>query len=135
MTSEPELSEKHAKCTVQASRIGQVDKEDSLCAREVIAHHLMEQKKPTEAMEILNTALSLDRTNQAIKDKFAIASQQKDDRSRGDMKNALKLLKQDIVEALESEDWSGLLMLLEEIDSLPLTYEAMMETKVGKEVG
>lgn len=135
ITSDPELSEKHAKCAVQAARIGKVDKEDALSARETLAHHFMEQKKPTEAIDMLNSALAIDRTNQTIKDKLALATQQKDDRNRGDMKNALKLLKQDIAEALESQDWSGLMMLLEEIESLPLTWEAIMETKVGKEVG
>lgn len=46
---------------------------------------------------------------------------------------ALKSLKQDLNDSLEAKDLKGLQMLLQELDALPLTWDAASETKIGKE--
>ena len=46
---------------------------------------------------------------------------------------ALKSLKQDLNDSLEAKDLKGLQMLLQELDTLPLTWDAASETKIGKE--
>lgn len=133
--SDKELCRKHAKCAVHASEIGRIPKEAECSGRSLLAARLMESSNTAEALEVLRVAQSLDPTSQDLKDQAARCTQKDNDRKTVDMKEALRLMKQDLNDSLESNDMSGLLMLLEEIDGLPLTWEAVSETAIGKEVG
>lgn len=52
-----------------------------------------------------------------------------------DLKEALRLMKQDFNRGLEAGDLASLRASLEELELLSLTWEAVQETAIGKEVG
>merc|ERR1712194_63802 len=65
----------------------------------------------------------------------ALATQIDNDRITVDMKDILRRIKQDINGALDVDDVQVLLARLEEVENLPLSWEAVHETAIGKEVG
>jgi len=134
--SDKGLAERHARCAVRAAAVGELPKEVEIGARSVLAARLLATgERSEEALELLRVAQTLDPTSQRIKDQSALASQKDADRKTVDMKDALGVMKQDLHDGLESNDVPSLLMLLEEIDNLPLTWEAVNETTIGKEIG
>jgi len=130
-----ELSKKHALCAVQACKIGDFPKELEIGARSTLASQMMQAGQYSEALEVLKQAQALDPVSSLIKDQAALATQKYNDEKAVDMKGALKLMKQDITDALEASDTATVLRTLNEIDNLPLTWEAVSETAIGKEVG
>eukprot|EP00913_Durusdinium_trenchii_P001150 g1058.t1 len=105
-----EVSARHARCAVQACKLTSVP-----------AH--------------VEEAQALDPQNTALRDQAALLIQKDTQTKSVTTLEALKSLKQDLSDSLEAKDNAGLQMLLEELDSLPLTWEAASETKIGKEVG
>jgi len=129
------LCEKHARCVVQAARLGQIAKEVEISGRSQLAARLMEGGNSAEALELLKAAQALDPTSSLLRDQSAVALQKDNDRVSVDMKEALRRLKQEIGAGLEAGDVPGVLARLEEVEGLPLTWDAVHETAIGKEVG
>lgn len=133
--TDKELAEKHARCAVQASGVTKIPQEVEISSRSLLAARLLDSDKSAEALEVLKVAQALDPTSQLIRDQSAMAKQKEEEHTTLDMKGTLKLMKQDFVTGLEADDTSKLLKLLEELDELPLTWEAVNESAIGKEVG
>jgi len=133
--SDKELAEKHARCAVQATAFTKIPQQVEVDSRSLLAARLLDSDKSAEALEVLKTAQALDPTSQLLRDQSAVALQKEGQRRTLDMKGTLKQMKQDLNSGLEADDSSRLLGLLEELDDLPLTWDAVNETAVGKEVG
>eukprot|EP00933_Yihiella_yeosuensis_P017185 TRINITY_DN14429_c2_g1_i1.p1 TRINITY_DN14429_c2_g1~~TRINITY_DN14429_c2_g1_i1.p1 ORF type:complete len:785 (-),score=211.13 TRINITY_DN14429_c2_g1_i1:120-2414(-) len=129
------LSKQHARCTVQAALAGSIPKDVEIRGRSTLAARLLEEGASPEALEVLKQAQALDPQNSLLKDQAALATQKENDRKSMGAKEALKSLKQELNDSLEANDVAGLRLLLLEVDSLPLTWEAVSETAIGKEVG
>jgi len=130
-----DTAERHIRSAVQACEIGKIPKEIEVAARMALARHLTETERAAEALEVLKPAQALDPCSTVLKDQVARTLQLDTDQKSGDVKGALRRLKQDLIAGLEADDASSLLTLLQEVDSLPLTWEAASETAIGKEVG
>lgn len=129
------LCRKHAQCVVQASLLGQVPKHVEIRGRSQLAARLLESGDSSKALQILKVAQELDPTSNLLRDQFAIATQKDNDRISGDMKETLRRAKKAINDGLEADDVASLLARLEEIERLPLAWDAVHETAIGKEVG
>lgn len=129
------LCEKHARCAVQAAKLGQVPRDVEISGRSNLAAGLIESGSSEEALEVLKVAQELDPTNLLLRDQAALASQKDSDRKTVDMKERLRFMKEDISSALESGDRALVLEKLQTIDRMPLTWDAVHETAIGKEVG
>ncbi|CAK9082578.1 Sperm-associated antigen 1 (HSD-3.8) (Infertility-related sperm protein Spag-1) [Durusdinium trenchii] len=130
-----EVSARHARCAVQACKLTSVPAHVEVRGRSTLAWRLSEEGKSEEALAILKEAQALDPQNTALRDQAALLIQKDTQTKSVTTLEALKSLKQDLSDSLEAKDNAGLQMLLEELDSLPLTWEAASETKIGKEVG
>merc|ERR1712190_516043 len=104
-------------------------------SRSVLAARLLEAGESTEALEVLKVATTLDPTNSLVKDQTALATQKDNDKKSINMKETLRLLKQRISDELETDNATRLVGLLEDTDNLPLTWEVVNESAIGKEVG
>jgi len=129
------LCQRHARCVVQASEVGRIPKEAEISGRSQLAARLQEAGNSAEALELLKVAQALDPTSNAIRDQAAVAFQKDTDKRTLDMKDRLRLMKEDIGKGLDGGDVPGVLATLEEIESMPLTWDAVHETAIGKEVG
>eukprot|EP00435_Cladocopium_sp_Y103_P043318 s1085_g12.t1 len=144
-------SQQHGRCAVQACRL---TNDVEVRGRSALAWRLAEEGKSEEALAVLKEAQALDPQNTALRDQAAKLNQQDGipEKTRGRFEllvlvgmdsqsksvttlEALKSLKHDLNDSLEAKDVVGLKALLEELDALPLTWEAAAETKIGKEVG
>uniref|UniRef100_A0A7S2AGP9 TFIIS N-terminal domain-containing protein n=1 Tax=Alexandrium andersonii TaxID=327968 RepID=A0A7S2AGP9_9DINO len=101
----------------------------------MLAARLIEGGSSEEALEVLKVAQELDPTNLLLRDQTALASQKDSDRRTVDMKERLRHMKEDIGLALEKDDQAHVLEQLQTIDRMPLTWDAVHETAIGKEVG
>ena len=104
-------------------------------SRSTLAWRLLESGKSTEALSVLKEATALDPQNTELKDQVALITQKDNETKSVSTLEALKALKQDLIDSFEANDLAGLKLLLQELDSLPLTWEVASETKIGKEVG
>lgn len=135
MATDPALSQKHARCAVQAATVGDIPRDVEIRSRLALSARLLESDQAKEALEVLRPAQALDRTNSLVKDQMARATQMFDARQAVDVKETLRAMKVSLGEALDSDDKGRLRELLETMATLPLTWEAASETAVGKEVG
>eukprot|EP00747_Dinoflagellata_sp_TGD_P017647 gnl/TRDRNA2_/TRDRNA2_125959_c0_seq1.p1 gnl/TRDRNA2_/TRDRNA2_125959_c0~~gnl/TRDRNA2_/TRDRNA2_125959_c0_seq1.p1 ORF type:complete len:307 (+),score=74.64 gnl/TRDRNA2_/TRDRNA2_125959_c0_seq1:3-923(+) len=133
--TDKDLALKHASCGVLAATIGKISKEVEVSARSTYAARLVETDQVQKAVEVLKVAQSLDPTSSLLKDQAALALQQNHDQTCRDLKDVLQTSKKDLATAVESEDTPRLLKLLEELDGLPLTWEAASTSLIGKELG
>lgn len=131
-----ERVEKHARCAVRATEVGSIPKELHVAARIVLASRLADAGSPAEALEVLRRAQALDPGNSLLRDQIARAAQQDGDKQAAGLPDTLRALKQDLLAELTT-DSSGprLLELLDKLEDLPLTWEAVSESAVGKEIG
>ncbi|CAE7497566.1 hpr [Symbiodinium natans] len=130
-----ELSRKHAQCAVQACGISRVPADVEVRGRSTLAWRLSEEGKSAEALSVLKEAQALDPSSTDLKDQIAVITQKDNETKSVSTLEALKSLKQDLTDSFEANDTAGLKLLLQELDSLPLTWEVASETKIGKEVG
>lgn len=128
-------SQQHGRCAVQACRLTTVPVAVEVRGRSALAWRLAENGKAEEALAVLKEAQALDPQNTALRDQAAKLNQQDSQSKSVTTLEALKSLKHDLNDSLEAKDVLGLKALLQELDSLPLTWEAAAETKIGKEVG
>merc|ERR1712039_973869 len=77
----------------------------------------------------------MDPTHGQLKDQVAIATQRNNEKTAGDVKDRLRVMKPALAAALDAGDVVALSTMLGEIVAMPLTWEAANETAVGKEVG
>lgn len=125
----------HGRCAVQACKLTTVPVAVEVRGRSALAWRLAEEGKSEEALAVLKEAQALDPQNTALRDQAAKLNQQDSQSKSVTTLEALKSLKHDLNDSLEAKDLLGLKALLEELDALPLTWEAAAETKIGKEVG
>jgi len=126
---------KHGRCAVEACKLTCMPVDVEVRSRSSFAQRLSEEGKSAEALAILKEAQSLDPQNVELRDQAAKLNQQDSQSKSVTTLEVLKSLKQDLCDSLEAKDLLGLKALLEELDALPLTWEAASETKIGKEVG
>lgn len=131
----PSESEAHARQVVQASVSGQVPQAVEIRGRSSLAARLLERDSTEEALRVLQVARSLDPTNGALRDQTAVALQREEERQSQDIKGMLRRLKENLWRDLNTSDVTGLHASLKELEGLPLTWEAVQETKIGKEIG
>jgi len=132
---QPGDSEAHARRVVQASVFGQVPQGVEIRGRSSLAARLSERGSTAEALQVLQVAMSLDPTNRVLRDQTAVATQREEERQSQDIKGMLRRLKENLGRDLNASDLTGLRASLKELEGLPLTWEAVQETAIGKEIG
>lgn len=135
LLGDKELCKQHAHCAVQACKLGQVPKRVEVSSRSLLASRLLESGASEEALEVLKVAQELDPANVFLKDQAAVALQKDSDRKTVDMKERLRIMKEEISQGLEEGNTDKVRELLCTVESLPLTWDAVHETAIGKEVG
>ena len=140
---------------MQASLAGKLPQELEVEARLALSESLLSDgvERAAEALEILKKALELDPTCQPVRDQAALATQKSNDRRALDVQelggcsflvfiwlfwfrqDALKSLKLEICDKLSSNDVAGLIPIMDEVAQLPLTWDAVRESAIGKEIG
>ncbi|CAJ1407301.1 unnamed protein product [Effrenium voratum] len=128
-------STKHGRCAVQGCQLTRVPAEVEIQGRSAYAERLGEEGKTEEALAVLKEALALNPQSTALRDQIAKLNLKDSENKSVTTLRSLKSLKQDLGDSLEANDVAGLQALLQELDALPLTWEAASETKIGKEVG
>lgn len=129
------LAEQHARSAVQAAEVTKVPKDVEIAARSTLAARLLARDQATEAVEVLKAAQALDPTSSSLKDLAARATQRDMDHKVVSVKDSLRKLKLSLINSLEADDAVRLLSMLEAIDGMPLTWDAVSESAIGKEVG
>lgn len=133
--ADAEAIEKHARCTIQASKFVHVPAAIQVRARSVLGEHLLSCGKAGEALEVLRPAQEMDPRNIKLKDQMALATQQHNEQAADDTKDTLRFLKRELAAGLEEGSVAELLALLSHIDGVSLTWDAVSATGIGKEIG
>jgi len=132
----PDQAERHLKKCLEALQVGTSPKDLEVSARLSLAKLLTERGRAQEALEILKPAVQeLAPGDAAVKDQWARSSQLDNEQKARDVKGTLQQAKEDLAKAIEAQDKANTLAILERIEALPLTWEAVSATAVGKQIG